>query len=319
MTSFVHPGITLSKSDLESLKANLTAEPWASGYQALAADFHSQLQYKMRGPFETVTRNPHLNRNQWMSDMQAVFNLSLMWYFTEDAHYAQKAHDILLAWATTQKTFGGIESNLDLGDFAYRFAGGADILRGTWPGWTEGDTTKVQALFNNVYWLASGGGGFAPGPANKGTLGMAAGIAIAVFNDDRAKFDQVLYMFRTAGACTLPNTLPTGEIGESARDQGHAYGQLISMIFLAEVCWKQGVDLYCERDNRLLAAGEYSSRYNLGVNTPYIPFGTTDALYLTNQTPLWGHNRKGLNILLNAYENRKGLAPVHGDETGDPA
>ena len=39
---------------------------------------------------------------------------------------------------------------LDLGDYAYTFVGGADILRGTWPGWTEADTTTVKAYFGNV-------------------------------------------------------------------------------------------------------------------------------------------------------------------------
>ena len=36
--------------------------------------------------------------------MIAVWNLSRMWYFTGDTAYAQKAHDILLAW------FNGLRS-----------------------------------------------------------------------------------------------------------------------------------------------------------------------------------------------------------------
>ena len=82
--------------------------------------------------------------------MNAIWNLSRMWYFTGDTAYAQKAHDILLAWANTQTEFSGSESMLDLGDYASRFVGGADILRGTWPGWTAADTTAVKAYFANV-------------------------------------------------------------------------------------------------------------------------------------------------------------------------
>lgn len=104
----------------------------------------------MQGPFETVTRNADLNRWTWQSDMQAVYNLALMWYFTGNNAYAQKSHDILLAWATTQTSMGGQESGLMLGDFAYCYAGGADILRGTWPGWTAADTATVQNYFLNV-------------------------------------------------------------------------------------------------------------------------------------------------------------------------
>ena len=124
----------------------------------------------MEGPFATVTRNPDLNLNQWIDDMSAVYNLALMWYFTGNTAYAQKSHDILIAWATTQTNFGGQEIGLSLGDYAGTYAGGADILRGTWPGWTAADTTTVQNYFLNVTWPASCAGFNTLGPANKGYL-----------------------------------------------------------------------------------------------------------------------------------------------------
>ena len=51
--------------------------------------------------------------------MQAIWNLARMWYFTGNEAYAQKAHDILLAWAKTQTTFVGMESNLELDDHTF--------------------------------------------------------------------------------------------------------------------------------------------------------------------------------------------------------
>jgi hypothetical protein len=98
------------------------------------------------------------NQNAWQTDMQAIFNQARMWYFTGDYNYGQKAHDMLLAWATTMTNFGGIESSLDLGDYAYRYGGGADILRATWPGWTTADTLTVSNFFRNVYLPATGVG-----------------------------------------------------------------------------------------------------------------------------------------------------------------
>src|SRR6185295_668069 len=112
------------------IKANLDKEPWKSGYAALAADSKSQLTYTMQGPFAEVKRNPNLNLSQWRNDMTAVYNLARMWYFTSDEAYAQKARDILIAWATTHTSFGGNESGLDLGDYAHAYGGGASILRG---------------------------------------------------------------------------------------------------------------------------------------------------------------------------------------------
>jgi len=307
--AFTHPGIPLTTSDLEAVKAHVLAkdQPWKAGYDLLAADGHSQLTYTMQGPFASVSRNPHINRNQWMSDMTAAFNLSLMWYFTENEAYAVKSRDILLAWAGTQTEFVGIESNLDLGDFAYAYGGSASILRGTWPGWTASNTTAVQALFNNVYWPASGASGYALGPANKGTLSLSAAAAVAVFCDDTEKFEHVLYLMRTSASCAFPNTLPSSEIGESARDQGHASGQWGGLAFVAEVFWKQGIDIHSYLDNRLLAVGEFYARKNLGVNLPYITFGTTDYLYLTDETVVWDGGQMAANLIHGAYAVRKGL------------
>lgn len=72
----------------------------------------------------------------------------------------------------------------------------------------------------------------------------------------------------------LANSLPNGEVGDSGRDQGHAYGQWLHLAWAAEVFWKQGVDVYADLENRLLAAGEYYARYNHGVETPYLQFGS---------------------------------------------
>jgi hypothetical protein len=52
-------------------------------------------------------------------------------------------------------------------------------------------------------------------------------------------------------------------LATAARDQGHSYGQLMHLAWIAEVYWKQGVDVYSDLDNRLLADGEFFSRYNL--------------------------------------------------------
>ncbi|HLP77208.1 MAG TPA: alginate lyase family protein, partial [Candidatus Paceibacterota bacterium] len=221
--AFQHPGIPLTIADLNYLKTNLNTEPWNSGYASLIADGHSSTNYTMQGPFGYVNRNNAGNYDhqaEWISDMTAVYNLARRWYFTGDANYAKKSHDILISWATTQTNYGGIEASFDLGGYAYRYAGGADILRGTWPGWTAADTATVSNYFNNVFWpnLAL------PGPVPTGSQGMeplAAAAAIAVFNDDTNKFNQVLSSFLTDADAGLRDTLANGEVGDTGRDQGH--------------------------------------------------------------------------------------------------
>jgi hypothetical protein len=142
--AFTHPCIPTTRAELDTIKANLNKQPWKNGYALLAADGKSQLGYVMQGPFAQVGRTPDVNLWPWRNDMQAAWNLARMWYFTGNAAYAQKAHDILLAWANTQTSFSGQEIDLTLGDYAHVYGGAASILRGTWPGWTAADTTAVQ-------------------------------------------------------------------------------------------------------------------------------------------------------------------------------
>lgn len=312
--AFDHPGIPLTVSDLNTVMGDLDREPWKSGFARLKADGRSSPNYTMAGPFQQVSRKGAYDQylGAWRSDMSAVYQLSLMWYFTKDDAYAKKAHDILIAWATTNTTFNGNESGLDLGDYVPCFAGGASILRGTWPGWTVSDTTAVKSWFGNILWYASLIDSDAIGPANKGSLYMASGIGIATFCDDQARFDHVIELLRANGAAGLRNTLATGEMGETGRDQGHSYNDLRSRAFVAEVAWKQGIDLYSEMDNRLLACGEYYARNNVagGGVVQFVPFGTIDYNYYQNTGSAGAYfaNSFGLDLIRGAYKIRKGMS-----------
>ncbi len=312
---FTSPGVIFNHEDLETLKANLQREPWKSGFEALAAEGRSKLEYRMGGPFAEVKRAPNLNLWPWRGDMIAIWNLSRMWYFTGDEAYAQKAHDILLAWATTQTSFGGRESMLDLGDYAICYVGGADILRGTWPGWTRADTAAVKKYFNDVLLPASNPYGENQfGAANKGALALATMGLMAIFNEDSAKLETIVYQARTLAHIGLRSSNGIGMLGDSLRDQGHAHGQLVSLATLAEALWKQGIDIYSDYDNRLLAAGEYFARVNTRTPTPFLPFGTTDAYYTADRTNRgWGGGNVALNLIHGAYVVRKGLPAPYTD------
>ncbi|MBW8782990.1 MAG: RICIN domain-containing protein [Verrucomicrobia bacterium] len=310
--AYVHPGAPLTVSDLQVLKANVdnNREPWKSGYTSLAGA--TPLTYTMQGPFAQVSRVGSYDQNlpAWRSDMVAVWNLSRMWYFTGDTAYAQKAHDILLAWANTQTEFSGNESMLDLGDYAYRFVNGADILRGTWPGWTAADTTAVKAYFANVLQPGANPWGESMyGAANKGALALVAQGLMAIFCDDTVTLDRVTYQARTLAHVGLRSSNDIGMVGDSLRDQGHPQVQIFSLTMLAEALWKQGIDIYPDYNNRLLAAGEYYARVNdLSVTTPFLPFGTTDQYYTADVTNRgFGAGNMTFNILQNAYVVRKGI------------
>ena len=309
--AFTHPGIPFTASDLNTLKSYVDQgkQPWKSGYDLLANDGKAKLTYNMAGPYATVGRAPDVNLWAWRNDMVAVWNLSRMWHFTGNEEYARKARAILRAWATTQVEFTGRESMLDLGDYAYMFVGGADILRGTWQGWTEDDTAVVKKYFKDVLMPASNPyGEHQFGAANKGALALVALGLMAIFNDDAEALDKVVSQTRTLAHIGLRSSNDIGMLGDSLRDQGHAHGQLKSLSMLAEALWKQGIDIYSDLDDRLLAAGEYFARVNELAPTPALPFGTTDAYYTGDYTNRgWGGGNVTLNQIHGAYVLRKGM------------
>ncbi|AJQ95009.1 fibronectin type 3 domain-containing protein [Gynuella sunshinyii YC6258] len=266
----------------------------------------------MGGPFEKVSRSPNENLWPWRNDVVAIWNLARMWYFTQNDDYAIKARDILLAWATTQTEFSGRESMLDLGDYAYMLVGGAEILRGTWSDWTETDTATIKRYFKEVLMPASNPyGEHQFGAANKGALALVSLGLMAIFNDDVEVLDSVVYQTRTLAHIGLRNSNDIGMLGDYLRDQGHAHGQLRALVMLAEALWSQGIDIYADFDNRLLSAGEYFARVNELVSTTALPFGTTDAYYIADNTNRGWRGGGGGNIPLNqiydAYVLRKGL------------
>jgi hypothetical protein len=310
-----HPGVGLTLSDLQTLKANVDQgkQPWKSAFDQLANSPTSRLTYAGRGgPFAKVSRAPHENLNAWRSDMVAIWDLSRMWYFTQDERYAANARKLLLGWATTQTEFSGRESMLDLGDYASAFVGGAEILRSTYPGWTEADTATVKKYFKNVLMPAANPyGDSSYGAANKGALSLVALGLMAIYNDDIETLDKVVYQTRTLAHIGLRNSNDIGMLGDYLRDQGHGYGQLASLTMLAEALWTQGIDIYSDFDNRLLAAGEYFARVNELVPTTALPFGTTDRYYTSDITNRGWDGANGgsvaLTQLYNAYVLRKGL------------
>jgi autotransporter-associated beta strand protein len=319
--AFVHPGIPFTLSDLNTVKSNLTVQPWASGYAALARDSHSATNYRMQGPFTWVARNwngwgTNVNLTQWDNDMQAAYYQSLMWYFTSNSVYAQNAHNILVAWANTLTNFTGYEGAFEVGGNAAEYVTAADILRATWPSWTTADTTNLQVFFTNVYWPVL----LIPGTvmsANQGGYEMMGAVAIAVFCDDTNKLNQAITSLTTDSNAGFRDTLSNGQVGDYQRDQGHSFWQTYQVAWAAEVLWKQGVDVFSLFDNRILATTEYYGRYNLpGSNPAFIQFGATydgatykSALASTNQgAPRSStQDRMNFNIVQGAYGVRMGL------------
>ncbi len=312
--TFVHPGIPFTRNDLDLLKTNITREPWKTGYQALAADYRSSLDYGMKGPFASVSRSPNLNNTAWINDMIAIHNLTFMWVFTGNDAYAAKATQMLDSWAVTNTVWGGSENLLDIGDYVSYLVPAADILKSLYSGWTSTNTTHVNNYFANVLYPTSS----VPYPLrdnNKGALQLKTALSIAAFLDDETKWNNAIEGFRIDAGGGLRCSLDNGELGDTGRDD-HWYVQGEALMWGAEVAWKQGVDMFAELDNRLLSIGELYNRYAFEGNTmTFIPFGGY-AAYWSNWGISQGARHQGPfnNIVEGAYSLRKSIATPWTDK-----
>jgi hypothetical protein len=279
MFAFAHPGLLHSRADLDRMKSAVAQgrEPIASGFAAMAGDFRSQHAYGVRntGQITTWGRGPTNWTRQATDDAAAAYQNALMWAITGDVRHADKARDILDAWAASLTGITGADGQLGAGLQAFKLVNAAEILRHSgYDGWPEESVLSSERSFTEVWYPAlSGYCLYANG--NWDLAALRSILAIAVFCDNRVMFEDAL-RFAAAGSGNgsvlhrIVNAAGQGQ--ESGRDQAHEQLAVGLVADVAEVAWQQGVDLYAFADDRILANFEYFARYNLGDDSvPFTP------------------------------------------------
>ena len=222
---FVHPGLLHTKSDLDRIKRRVAAaqEPWKAGFDKLRRDGQSRSDWRIRGPFETVTRetgNVHGN-NEMVQDGNAAYQNALMWCITGDEAHARKAVEILNAWATTLRKMDGHDVQLAAGLNGFKFVNAAELMRYTYPAWELDDVRRFERMLKEaVYPPIKDFAPFANG--NWDAACLKTMMAIGVFCDDRALFDRAVDYYRNGegnGRLTHYVFDESGQCQESGRDQ----------------------------------------------------------------------------------------------------
>lgn len=251
--------------------------PWIDDWNKLLRDPKSQSSYK-------AFPNGHMaSRQRAQDDANAAYLNALRWQISGDKTHADCAAHILDAWASTvnAKPAGPDQpglSGIPIGSFAIA----AELLR-NYPGWPAANQARFkQMLLEYFYPVCHGfltnhnGANADYFWANWDACNMRAVLAIGVFCDDRAKFDEaVTYYHEGQGMGSIPHAVPflyPGDIGqwqESGRDQAHVMGGQGLLAEMCQIAWNQGVDLFGFDNNRLLAGAEYTAQYNLWKGVPY--------------------------------------------------
>jgi hypothetical protein len=267
----------------------------------------------LRGPFETVTRDPRgsPHNNEMIVDGNATYQNALMWCITGDEAHAQKAIEILNAWAYALKEITGKDQHLAAGLNGFKFVNAAELMRATYPKWQTKDIGQCERMFKSaIYPVIKDFATFANGNWDAACLKTMMGIA--VFCDDREMFDRAVNYFRNGsgnGRLTHYVINDTGQCQESGRDQSHTQLGLACLAEACEIAWNQGADLYGEADNRLLKGFEYTARYNLGHDVSFVSCTDTTGKYrhqkISEQAR--GRFRPVFEMVWNHYHYRRGL------------
>ncbi len=283
------------------------------GPEKLSKDGFSPADWKLRGPFEVVTRAPseQAGNPQMVQDCNAAYQNALMWCITGDEAHAKKAVQILNAWAGRLKKMDGCDVILSAGLNGFKLVNAAELMRYTYPAWKAQEVARVERLCKEVILppirdFATFANGNWDGACLKTMM------AIGVFCDDRALFDRAADYFRHGqgnGMITHYVFNEAGQCQESGRDQQHTQLGLGELAEACEVAWHQGVDLYGEADNRLLKGFEYTAKYNLGNEVAFVPDVDTTGKYKHKKISVEGRNtlRPVYEMVLNHYHVRKGL------------
>jgi hypothetical protein len=313
--AFVHPGLLHTRTDLDRMRERVAAEqePWKSGFDKLRSHEQSRSDWKLRGPFEVVVREPMNVRGnaQMVLDGNAAYQNALMWCIGGDHAHARKATEILNAWASTLRKMEGRDVQLGAGLNGFKFVNAAELMRYTYPAWQPEDIARFERIMKEVIYppikdFATFANGNWDGACIKTVM------AIGVFCDDREIFDRAVLYFQSGtgnGRLTHYVINDSGQAQESGRDQQHTQLGLGLLAEACEIAWNQGVDLYAEADNRLLKGFEYTARYNLGLDVPFVAHVDTTGEYRHRTISAEGRGqfRPIYEMVWNHYQNRRGI------------
>lgn len=324
LTKVTHPGILHTTKSIERMReivktANANSNAYKT-YLNMKNDSRAKATYAMQGPFEYVSRDDSqwkYTKGAFENDCSAAYLNALMWCVTQDEAHAQKANEILVAYANKLKGIPASNDRpLQVGLQGFHLICATEMLSSTWDKMGADDLNKIKEMFKNIF-LPVMKEFYEAKPYTNGNWGVIitkAYLAYAILTDDVDLFnDGINFFFYGNDNGTLPNYISeTGQCQESGRDQGHVQLGIGGVAAICEVAHSQGIDLYGALDNRLMKGYEYAARYNLGYDD--LPF--TKWQDVTGKYSNWGSMgsqargqfRAIYAMGYNHYVNRKGLS-----------
>ncbi|WP_055569872.1 alginate lyase family protein [Streptomyces atriruber] len=299
--AFEHPGVLVSKAQLDRVRAHVRAreQPWFTAYEQMRDSKYAADDYTAR-PYAVVECPPDTRPGRGCveerEDALAAYTHALLWNITGERAHAEKAVQIMDAWSKVITGHTEDNAGLQTGWAASSWARAAEAVRYTYDGWTDGQLLRFERMLRNAY-LPQVRDGSVERNGNWDLVMADATMSMAVFLDDHPTFEKAVQHFRTRVPAyfylTSDGKLPVSPAGsdidtaaelkkywfgqgtyadglsqETCRNFKHASYSLAATSHMAETAWHQGVDLYGEVKDRLRAAFEFHSKYQLGATAP---------------------------------------------------
>lgn len=316
---FVHPGIAHSRESISFVKEKIAAgeQPWTAAWEGLRNSRYASLDWQPK-PFASVQRGPYNDPNigssEFSDDARAAYYHALCWALSGNEAHATKAAEIINAWSGTLQSISNHDARLLIGMSGYHFCVAAELLKHTGSDWPADEQSRFETMIRGI-WYPVIKDFYPTANGNWDASMLQAMIAMAVFLDDQEMFDRAKeYYLHGQGNGSIGNYfLESGQCQESGRDQAHTQMGLEFLANTCETAWIQGVDLYGALDNRLLRGFEYTAKYNLGFDVPYVPYESVEGRYhyksISDNSR--GRLRPMYERVANHYQNRKGLVATY--------
>ncbi len=342
-TTFTHPGVLVSKAQLDYIKAQVQTGQgtiyqeylWAVNSTWGTGNWTPLTYTQAEGPYPGgvnqcgSSSSPDNGCKFGNDDSSVAYIQALLWYITGNKTYATNAINIMNAYARNLKGFAGYSAGypcpgdptnaqcsngpLQAAWDSEKWPRAAEIIRYSNAGWADADIKAFSDMLRNVYEPLIYEGA---GQNGNWELSMIEGMmGIAVFNEDAALFQHAqdywhqrvpayFYYFPIDGGQPAPfprNTTTTwngqtvfnasvnGVAQETCRDFKHTEYGIAATMAAAETAHIQGVTLFEDEEPRLIAALEFSSKYEKSRSVPTSVCGGT-ATFGSGMTYVIGYN-----------------------------
>ncbi|MFF4983584.1 alginate lyase family protein [Streptomyces sp. NPDC001046] len=298
--AFVHPGVTVSKGQLDFARSQVHAgaQPWKGAFDRMTASRYADLNRTPK-PRAVVECGSYSNPNNGCTDERedaiAAYTQALAWYITRDERHARKAIELMDAWSAVIRDHTGSNAPLQTGWAGSSWPRAAEIIKHTYPG-TWANSGRFATMLRTAYLPEIINGSHSNG--NWELSMMEAAVGISVFLEDKASYDKAMAKFRTRTAAyvylesdgALPRTVPSQNLDtrekivkywqgqstfvdglsqETCRDFTHTGYGLAAISHVAETSRIQGQDLYgTDVGERLRHGLGFHARYELGTAAP---------------------------------------------------